>query len=379
MLATMVYKFKRMAMNQIISRIMMITILAFALSSCSIFTNITKPPLSEIPSPDISKPIYFFDNDKIFSSVSLKSRKINDSTSKELYSGGINFTVLPLGERQTIPATISPFGNFLATHHNEVRLAEISLSSCNLEFGIYDLRRKEFVLDLTARENLDAHTYCVLWSYIDSGFFYVDADTLKKCYPSGTVTNLLYQKGLQSFAVSPSENNILISYDDTTKIFNIKEHTSHVISSTLDSRRGIHSITWSHDERYVAFGFRWRVFIYDINNGSLLEHKADDAVFDIEWLLDNSLVYVEGNVSTGTIETTEWFHICKLIPSTGAKTILHARVNQPPYIWLRLSPSGQLLLFAERKLNGNYEIKLMSTDGKQMNTICEGINPEWGK
>ena len=350
--------------------------IAFGLyvSSC----NTVKPLLSEIPQEDSSSRIYFYDD-------GWKTRKISDSTDAELYSGGIDFTLLPVGKSAPFESSISPFGKFLATRHNRVRLAEVKLSMREIDFGIYDLQKKEFVLDLSTTvpfPEFEADTYQIDWSVLDDGFYYVKSDTVKKCFPDGTEHLLVYEPGVRGFSVSPSEQRLLLVRDDSVKLYNVKDRDMQVITTGISSQKHVRGLSWSPDESQVAFANGWQLYVYTLSKRSLSEKTAGGQVLWTQWLPDGTLVYTEGTFPSYMqwLKTTESFRICKLSLGSEEDIVLHERINHSPHsVRPRLSPSGKLLMFSEKRLNGRYEIKLMSLDGQKMNTLCEGVDPSWGK
>lgn len=349
-------------------------ILGLLVLSC----NTVKPLLSAIPREDFDNRISYFDD-------GWKTRKLTDSIAADLYSGGIDFTLIPVGKPAPFESSISPFGVFLATNHDKIRLADVKLSSREVDFGIYDLKKKEFVLDRSIKvpfPDFKDDTYQIEWSVLDNGFFYANLDTLKKCYPDGNEHLLVYQDGLRGFSVSPSEQRILLVRGDSVKLFDVKDQSIQLITTSISSKKRVRGVSWFPNETHVAFASGWKVYVYDLMKQSLSEHEAGGQVLWTEWLPDLTLVYTEGSFPSDmeTIKTAESFKICRLSPESGEKTVLHERINHSPLsVRPRLSPSGKLLLFSERKLNGGYEVMLMSLDGQQMNTICDGVDPCWGK
>ncbi len=92
------------------------------------------------------------------------------------------------------------------------------------------------------------------------------------------------------------------------------------------------------------------------------------------------MIYVQGEYPTkGRIITNRLFALFRFDLRNKIRTLIHERSNHQPFtIDPQLSPSGELILFSERKGNyGDYVIKLMSIDGTKEKTICKGGHPVW--
>lgn len=360
-----------------------IVLFAAIISLLAYACNTTKPLLSEIPAGDLHSRIYFYDYGLI--DKGWKTRTIDDSISARLYTGGFDLTLLSAGKSAPFEPSISPFGRYLATHHDKVELGSIVRSDREIDFGIYDLVTNEFTADLATKvpfPDFEADAYHIQWSTLDSGFFYARSDTIRKCYPHGREDALLYHDGVRTFAVSPSEDRILFVRDDSVQLYDISQRSIRLITTAIRSNKRVRAVSWSLDGSRVAFVQGWKIYVYDIPGKSVTECKADGEVLWTQWLPDGTLVYTEGKFSYDmqVIKTTESFKICRLTPATGERSVLHERINHSPFtVRPRLSPSGRLLLFSEPKVNGGYEVKLMSLDGQFMNTICDGDDPCWGR
>jgi WD40 repeat protein len=343
-------------------------------SSCST----TKPLLTQIPAVDLTRNIYFFDG-------GLKSTTVADSESTELYSGGFDLTFFPIGKSAPFESSVSRSGNYLATHHDKIRLADLKLSERLVDVGIFDLRKKDFVSDFRLKvqfPEFKSDNYQIQWSAKDSGFFYIESDSIRKAYPGGGYTTLFFHENLRSCSVSPSEERILFFHDDSVELFDVRDRSTRMITASVGSRKNVRAVSWTPDESFVCFAAGWHIYIYDIPGRAVTQTGADGTVLWTEWLPDRSLVFTEGHFPADMqlINTPESFRICKYIPSSGDKTVIHERLNASPfYVRPRLSPSGTLLLFSEQRLNGGDQVKLMSLDGQRMKTICDGSDPLWGR
>lgn len=353
---------------------LIVMLLAGTLLSC----DASKMVLVDVPQSDARTPMYYVDD-------GWKVRHAGDSTGTDLYSGSVDFTLLPIGTTAPFESSISPFGRYLATIHNKVRLAELHLSARDIGFGIYDLVKREFVLDIATRVRMPEYrddAWQVAWSERDSGFFYPKDDTLRKCYPDGTEYNLVWQEDLQSFSVAPSESKIILVRADSVILYDAVHRTRQPVTTDVSAGKNVRAFSWTADETAVAFVNGWTIYLVTIRSMDVRTYKADGKVLWTQWLPDGSIVYTEAHFPSDMqmIKTTESFRICRYVPTTGEMSVLHERVNQSPLLVRpRLSPSGSLLLFSEQKLNGGNEVKLMSLDGQRMKTLCDGVDPCWGR
>ncbi len=336
-----------------------------------------KELLTEISNEDLNRRIYYVDAGLVSSDI--KVRWLYDTTDSLLYSGGIDYALFS-GRRVSLIPSFSSDGNYIAFYPDKIRLYESRGA-----VSIYDTRKKEIVLELETDEpfpEFSGDAYCIEWSKNDSGFFYCVKGTVKKCYPNGTSHVMAFENDLKAFSVAPSENRIMLVWNDTIGIRSHSDYSTQIVMTDITSQRNVRAISWSRDESMVAFAIGRSLYVYDMRKQALTEFSPEYRVLWTEWLPDGTLVYTEGTFP-GAVQvsrTADDFQICRLNPATREVAVLHKRYNHPPFnVRPRLSPSGTLLLFSEPKVNGGHEIKLMSIDGQQMKTICDGINPYWGK
>lgn len=352
---------------------------SFFILSCSS----TKPPIPSIPERDLNGIIYFHSGDgvKVISPCAY-SINLDNSEQKELFSSNLIKDLFGVGNSPSI----SPFGRYLTVQDHKVIDFKFGRKiSC----GVFDVNQNKFVLELESKLpplEYNDEPYFIPWSVKDEGFFIIESDTLKKSYPDGSSLSLGCFPDLHDFSVSPSENNVLLYLDDKVSLYKLGLDSMidiiHVGKTMGISLKYIRGMSWSLDEEKVAFAEGWRLFLYDIPKNHLIEFKAKNKVFAIEWLPGDELLYVEGNCPSdySTMQFTQYYKIRRLNIKAKSSEIIYQRDNHNPFfIKPKLSPSEKLILFSEKKLNGPYQVKVMTLDGKNINVVAEGLFPVWGK
>ncbi len=351
-----------------------LTLCLIVIASCMT----TKPPITKISDKDEIAPIIFFYDDNWCAVSPLTNPKTRELIDLEKFEDKLPNSF------DLFYTDISMNGRYLAVYGEIERLIYFTTNLPNeFELKIYDIQKSEFVFeDKTSKTDLKATI--INWSLNNNGFYFHYSDTIKYGSFDGKCHTVMSIEDINRFKVSPSEKDILIYHDDIISIYNIENKS---LTTILEVGRilginlkDVSDMVWCEDESKLCFSDGRNIYIYDYVSENLEQYKAEDKIYDIDWLNKKELVYVTGHYPSelSKLDTRKEFQIYRLNIKSKESQLLHERINHDPrFINVCISPSKELLLFSEKDLHGPYTIKIMTIDGLKMNGIIEGEKPEW--
>jgi len=357
-----------------------------------------KPIIKNIDNIDNYTPIYYSNNENslFLNGVNVYSfGRVYGSTkegaeilgSKSSISDLFNY---PLGKSDylfTLEPSLSISGKYLVKVNNDFSLIKLNFKR-DVDIDIMDVskmsRVRKIALTIPKQEYED-EKYFIPWSKKNDSFFGFKKDSLFQIFPEKKSKFLLHKNKLYDFIISPSEESALVYANDTLFLYNLITNQNSIIFSVGKilgiNRKFLRSFSWSEDESMIAFSEGWKIYFYNIQNGSLEKIKAKEKVFFTEWIDKDNILIVTGDFPSdmSAMQSTKQFKIHLYSFLTKKFNTIHKRYNHEPFnIKPRLSPSKKLILFSERKLNGPYQVKLMTLDGQFENILAEGYLPFWG-
>lgn len=379
----------------------------FILLSLLLISCVTqKPILQNIPEVDYNSPIYYskdnfslvLNGELLYKLITFGTTNVNSNQGSKInnaksQSGAlIDFLNYPFGNFDysfALEPSLSMDSKYLAMANKEFSLFNLRLNT-NVDIDILDLSNSEknckFTITLPHMEYKD-EKYQIPWSSHDEAFFGIQNDSLYKIYINPQAKSLLLTiSELYNFSVAKSEKSAIIYASDTLWYFDLKNDVKNLIynvGKTLGiNRQYVRSFNWNEDESKVTFSIGWDMFIYNLHDNTLSEIDAGAKIFSIEWLNDNQLLLVTGDYPSdmSTMQNNKMFSMATYSINEDKFSTIHERINHEPLsIKPRLSPSQKLILFSEKKLNGPYQVKIMTLDGQYENVLAEGYLPFWGK
>ncbi len=346
-----------------------------------------KPDVADVSQEDSRAIIYYRDGVEPGDSGPYVSRTIFDSIPVPLLSPK-NSIYFDLSTKTNIRPSISPDALYLSYRDNNNDT--YARYSHKQSFSIYDIKNDAVVINSTTTVSCATSIqapYSVPWSFIGHNFYTLAGDTIKKCTVDGKQSTLTVIDNLINFSISPTEHWLLFVQEERVGFINL-ETNEVVLVKEFDNILGtiappcVRVIAWSLDDTKVAFGDGHRITTVVLEKKEIIGHKVTADVYDIEWVSDDMYVYVEGynQNSTSLYNSEPFFEIASYSLTTKKDNMLHRRVSHEPVsIKPKVSPSGKLLLFSEKKVAGTYEVMLLSLDGSNMTTLCTGYNPVWGR
>ncbi|MCA9748523.1 MAG: hypothetical protein KC414_05415, partial [Romboutsia sp.] len=372
-------------------------LLSIIIASCAT----PKPGIVEIPEQDNQTPIFYSGNEVSFKLNGDLLYKLNSFGSTDVLSseGKLHGTKLEVNNIFN-----NPFGEFDYSYSLEPSLSFSGryLAKANDDFSLFSIRFNRNVdVDIVESSNLEniytytltlpkteykEEKYQIPWSLNDDGFFGLLNDSLYKFYPSDKSSiQLLAKDGINYFSVSQSEKYIAICTSDSLFIYQMGNNNNDLSYSIYKSRGidydYIKMFSWFEDESKLSFTSGWSIIIYDIQNDKIEELDVGGKVFSLEWIDKNQLLFVSGEYPSdmSSMQSNKNYSINVYSFLSKKYFNIHSRINHEPFsVKPRLSPSKKLILFSEKKLNGPYQVKLMSLDGKNENILSEGYLPFWG-
>jgi hypothetical protein len=350
-------------------------IILFLILSCA-------APIRDIPESmtvDIKNEIIFL---KSFSNIfdqftgnEISSMNLNNKNASSIYSGSF---ISELLSKQELLPFISPSGKYAVCNNRFKFTGRLSLS-------IYDLQSGENVGKLTAdrpEKTFQAEPYIMNWAAAEDIFYFFRSDSIYQFEPMNHPEFLAHIPDLHSFAVAPNEESILACYQDSIGIYDLNTNRCKSIYSMKKilgmTKHAETRLCWSPNSQNICFSDGREINVFQPALKNLIKYKSLKDIFYLTMINDNNLIYVCGSYpSDGSqYQTTEEFSIVKLDIQSGSQTILHSRYNHEPFS-IQPKPNGSVLLFSEKKLNGGYQVKLMTDDGQYMSAVCGGIYPSW--
>jgi hypothetical protein len=352
-----------------------ILIILYFILSCS-------APIKNIPTSittDIEDEIiYFKSSSNIFeeftgnkiSSINIKNKNLSLA-----YSG--NYLKEILSNQEFIPF-ISPTGKYAICNNRFKILGKLSLS-------VYDLYSGKVISKITTdriAKTYHAEPIIIHWAKDEDIFYYSNSDTIYQFDPLNYHKFIACIPNLHSFIISPNKKMILTCYKDNIGIFDTVSNQfmsvytmKNIIGMTKHSEI---KLCWSPNSNSFCFTDGRQIIIYNLTFKKFIKYKSSQDIFYITTINDNYLIYVRGSYPNdgSQYQSTEEFSIVKLNIKSGLQDILHSRVNHEPFS-IQPQQNNSVLLFSELKLNGGYQVKLLSIDGRYMNTVCNGIYPSW--
>jgi hypothetical protein len=347
-----------------------------------------KPPLDTLPYSDQTAAIVYFDEDRAMVASSwsgigdapVQRRELLDT--EQFHSWIANL----FGGHGRLRPSVSPTSTYVVADAPGISQFE-PFTPSDVDISIYNVRNNSVALNLEVqvpKPEYQREDWAIPWSRRDDGFFAVRDNTLYKFYPDGREVALLAEDDLYAFSVSPGEDLVLVHHGGRVDLHRMGtgavETVLEVGKALGMQRKYVRGMTWSPGSHRVAFAENRNLYVLDLQSFELTRFDAKGKVFDIEWLSNAELLYVRGEYPSdySNMQSDRYFEIVHLNIATGQRTSLHKRVNHEPFsVKLKRSPSAQLVLFAEKKLNGPYEVKVMRADGRQMITVAEGMYPQW--
>lgn len=375
-----------------------IIILQFIFISCAT----QKQALESIPKEDESTPIYYCsDNSKfifngfvMFESsafgVTSGVQKEGSNISGSKVNTNNSFLNYPLGKMDysyMLSPSLSKSGKYLAKANDDFAIIKIRVNR-NVDVDVVSLaettKTKLFTIEIPRRE-YTREKYQIPWSKLNDSFFGLITDTLFRFFPNGEAKPLLTMENIYDFNISPTEKYAVIFASDSLFLYNLQTNSKiniFEIGRVLGmNRKYVRSISWLPDETKLSFSEEWDMFIYDLGKDSVKKYDLPEKIFAIEWINSNSVLCVTGDCpdEMSQMQFEKHFKILNYSLTKNEYEIIHKRSNHEPFtIKPKLSPSGKLVLFSERKLRGEYEVKLMTLDGKNENILADGFLPFWG-
>lgn len=357
----------------------------FYLLSCAS----TKPPITEFSNEDSESEFIFFMSE-FAGQGQFAIASIAYPVWDVIYDPSTKLASFLLKEKSfdesRLRSSVSPFGDYAIAVDPDVNFFDFDIHR-NVNISVFDIDQQNYVLDLeinVVRPEFEGEPFTFQWSNLDDSFFFVQKDSLIKCFASGRQEKFLMTSGIDAFSISPSETMALVYQKDKVVLHDIISKDTTIvkdIGKTLGvNKKYVRGISWSADENVVAFGEGWRLHIYDIQNDSLAVYKAKGKIFETQWASDTSLVFVKGEYpdQLSMARRRRSFQIVKFDIQSGTMSVLHQQNGHSPFgVKPQVSPSGQFLLFSELSLRGRSEITVMSIDGKRMNKMMAGYRPIW--
>jgi hypothetical protein len=372
-------------------------IISLLLISC----NTLKPTIGNIPEVDKVVPIYYCNNKSSFSlngQLLYESNSFGSTSASKTHGDTIQNTDAnsdyifnyPLGKMDysyKLTPSLSISGRYMAKADDDFQLLQIRLTR-NVDVKIVDLQQsakvENYTLTLPKYEYKDEQ-YQIQWSKNEDSFWGLKGDSLFKFYPSKGSQCILVKEKIYDFSVSPSGRNVLVFANDSLFLFDLYSKTFesiYIVGRTLGiNRKYIRAINWYENEAKITFAIGWKIYVYEINTKSLNDYDLGQKIFSSEWINNNQILCVTGEYPSDMSQMhTEQSYKIRLLSTVDKKNqIIHERYNHEPFsIKPKLSPSKQLILYSERKLHDQYEVKLMSLDGKNEIIVAEGYLPFWG-
>jgi len=251
-----------------------------------------------------------------------------------------------------------------------------------VNFEVYDLINDTSIMESSSYSpgtKYEAELRSIQWDYTNDAFYIIQDDTIKKQYINNNSVALLFIENIKDYSVSPSEEYIVASDGAEAILYkNGKEFSRIDLDKTLGQFKYIHSFSWLGEK--VAFSVGWSIYLFDFDLGVSQKIECDSEIFDLLWLNENELFFVEGRYPSdlAQMESTKSYKIVHMNLLSGVTNTIYERISQSPlHIKLNLSPSGKLLLFSDRGINSSdSKIKLLTLDGKQMSELIEGSLPK---
>lgn len=361
-----------------------------------------KQALDSIPKEDESAPIYYCsDNSKfIFNSfVMFESSAFGVTSGMQKEGSNISgakvitnnsFLNYPLGKMDysyMLSPSLSKSGKYLAKANNDFAIIKIRVDR-NVDVDVVCLtdttKTKLFTIEIPRREYA-SEKYQIPWSKLNDSFFGLIADTLFRFFPNGETERLLAKENMYDFNISPTEQYAVIFASDSLFLYNLKTNSKKYIYEIGRvfgmNQKYVRSISWLPDETKLSFSEDWNMFIHDLGKDSVKKYDLPEKIFAVEWINCDSVLCVTGDYpdDISQMQFEKHFKILNYSLTKNEYEIIHKRSNHEPFtIKPKLSPSGKLVLFSERKLRGEYEVKLMTLDGKNENILADGFLPFWG-
>lgn len=374
-----------------------ILLISMILFSCAT----QKPAIKKVPDIDSHTPIYFFnDHDKftlngnlLYKYYSFGSTDSLNDVSSEIQNANVSTNSLfnyPLGKMDysdALSPSISRSNKYLIKANDDFKIIKIRFNR-DVDIDIVDLQNGNTIESITVsipNMEYENEKYNIPWSQKDDSYFIIKDGTILKKHVDGK-SDLIYTKeDMYDFNISPSEKYAMIFCDDSLHFINIKRQSIHLIKDIGRilgiNRRFIRGMSWNENSNLCSFAEGWRIYIYNYMTKKLHEIKMDGKVFYIEWINNDEFIYVTGDYPSdlAKMRTRKTFEINKYSLKSKNNEVLHKRLGQSPLtIRPQISPSGKFLLFSEKNLNGPFQVKLMTLDGKKEKVISEGYLPLWG-
>lgn len=242
----------------------------------------------------------------------------------------------------------------------------------------------EFDVDRTQTEYVE-DPFWPAWASEEDAFYIADQDTVKKRWPDGRVEILATVSDLNSFSVAPDEQKVLLAHGGVVSLA-IRGQALHEVLSTGSKPLGLgrpftRTMVWSRDGR-VAFARDRTVYVYNLEGDTVEAFEAERSVFDVVWLRPDTLLLVEGVQAWRGVGTQppQFYRFIRFDLNTGERTRLYGSNAQgPAEVRPQLSPSGELLLFSERRPTdaGRHRVKVLSLDERHLLVIGTGMFPTW--
>ncbi len=362
-----------------------------------------KPTLKNVSDEDNFTQVYYskndfsldYNGDLVYNLISFGTTNLNSEEVSEIKNAEsetnnlLSDLFVNFDYSFALEPSLSLSSKYLAKATEDFSLFNIRFNT-NVDIDILDLtdinNKYNYTIKLPHME-YDDEKYQIPWSNKDDAFFGIQNDSLFKFYPYQKSKRLFLSiPDLYDFNLSKSEKYSIIFASDTLWCYNLENNTKNFVYSVGKSlginRKYVRSLSWNEDESKATFSIGWHIFIYSLHNKELFEVEADSKVFFIEWIEADQLLIVIGDYPSDMSSfqnNRNYSLVIYSIKSDKFKTI-HKRINHEPFsIKPRLSPSKNLILFSERKLNGPYQVKLMTLDGQNENILAEGYLPFWGK
>ncbi len=355
------------------------------ISSCAS----VKTEVADIPQEDSQAIMYYRDGAEPGDNGMYVSRTLQDSIPVPVVSQ-TNSMFVDLSTSSNLHPSISSDGLYISFHDELGDKSKYAPYGHEQSFSIFDIKKNAVILNATTIVSSGTSLttpYSVPWSFFGHNFYTLAGDTIKKCTVEGKQSSLAVIDHLINFSVSPSERWLLFMQEERVGFINL-ETNEVVLAKEFETIFGIvvkhwgRVISWSPDESKAAFAVGFRMTIVDLEKRENQGYKVSADVFAIEWITNDSFVYVQGFQPNADSHLNDdpFFEIDSYSLTTKQTTMLHRRVHhEPSSVKPKVSPSGKLLLFSEKKVAGVYEVKLLPVSGGSITTLCSGYNPVWGK
>lgn len=344
------------------------------LNSCS--TQL--PTISNLPTVDKYLKIIYIDYGLLSDDVCIYN--LIDSSKSVLLE--IPLTVeFPFASDFAVLPSFSNNGKYIIKNKSGLILTGISLGR-EVEFEVYDLTNNTSIMESSSNSPSTKYAEemrAIQWDDTGDAFYVIQDDTIKKQYLNNNSNAVLFLENIKDYSVSPSPKYMVASDGNEAVLYQNGVEFSRLDLDKMPGQfRYIHSFSWLGKK--VAFSVGWSIYLFDFDSGESKKIECDSEVFDVIWFNENELFYVEGRYPSdmAQMKSTKSYKIVHRDLSSGATNTIYERINQSPLqIKLNLSPSGKLLLFADRGINSSdSNIKLLTLDGKQMTELIEGSLPK---